>query len=110
MVYGLEGPLSVGLSTEIVERLNNATVGQNRNEQWYVFRKGRITLSNFHSVSCKIKNNKSQNIVRPLLSNIMVLYICKSKCESIKIWSRNGTNCKRILSAMYEKNSHKCCF
>ena len=64
ILNGLE--LSDGLSTEIVERLNNATVGQNRNEQWYVLRKGRITLSNFHSVSCKIKTNKSQNIVKPL--------------------------------------------
>ena len=44
ILNGLEGPLSDGLSTEIAERLNNATVGQNRNEQWYVLRKGRIAL------------------------------------------------------------------
>lgn len=71
ILNGLEGPLSDGLSTETVEKLNDATVGQNRNEQWYVLRKGRITSSNFHSVSCKIKHNKSQDVVRPLLSNIM---------------------------------------
>ena len=71
ILNGLEGPLSDGLSTETVERLNNAIVGQNRKEQWYVLRKGRITSSNFHSVSCKIKHNRSQDVVRPLLSNIM---------------------------------------
>lgn len=69
---GLEGPLSEPIySNEIIERLNMATVGQHKNEHWHVLRKGRITSSNFHPVSCKIKYNMSQNVIRPLLSNIM---------------------------------------
>lgn len=48
-----------------------ATVGQHKNEHWHVLRKGRITSSNFHSVSCKIKYNRSQSVIKPLLSNIM---------------------------------------
>lgn len=69
---GLIGPSSVhDLNQETVEALNKATVGQHANSTWHDLRKGRITSSNFHSVQCKIKYNRNETVVNPLLCNIM---------------------------------------
>ena len=48
------------LSTSDIEAIEKVTIGQSDNENWKLYRKGKITASNFHRVYTRVETLKTR--------------------------------------------------
>lgn len=103
---GLEGPLDKPLCEEVVQSINMATQGQHTNNKWHKVRQGRITSSNFHSAHCKILYDRSDSVVKPLVSNIMGYTSINPNIKSLK-YGREMEPAARDAYMSFIKSDHK---
>ena len=48
------------MSTADIEAIEKATIGQSGNENWKLYRKGKITASNYHGVYTRVDTLKTR--------------------------------------------------
>ena len=83
------------LSTADIQAIEKATIGQPGIENWKLYRKGKITASNFHRVYTRVYTLKTKRRgCYKAGGNIAGLECAIKKCHCSKIWQKYGAHSK----------------
>lgn len=89
------------LSTADVEAIEKTTIGQSGNENWKLYRNGKITASNFHRVYTRVETLKTRGgDATKLVETLQGLNVPSENVTALKY----GRNMEHIAS----KNLSKC--
>ncbi|XP_074612144.1 uncharacterized protein LOC141866531 [Acropora palmata] len=95
------------LSTADIEAIEKATIGQSGNENWKLYRKGKITASNFHRVYTRVDTLKTRGgDATKLVETLQGLNVPSENVTALKYGRNMEHIAKQKFVKMFEKK-HK---